>query len=548
MNSNNTGVKFDLSKLWITLFVLFNLLLLVGYWMLKNKEVSMFLIEHPIIILPYLIDNFGILKILLAVLIVIGFIPFIIALPSTKKSKKSQIIRGTEVIEGDNFKFIMENECITEIETELSQINRKLRKSKRKTTAKKIYRRTEKQYIKIANISIPKKLENRGFFFFGDPGTGKSQSIKQALFVLKNRSDFRGIIFDRNGEMLKQFYDPSKDVIYNPFDGRSADWCHTYEKPVRPETMAEALVPPPLPGAPNPFFQDAAGVVVGEIFRIAKTNQQVYQMLTKSDEEVKSDLEGTIASRYLADVKLASSVVSTANNYCKFYRYVIKPKNNKISFYNWALNDDPRWIFVTLKENDAPVLKPLHSMLFELMLKGLLSNQHRKLKTAILIDELGALNRLNSLGRLLSESRKFKGCPFLGTQTQAQITKIYGREETSILLQGTLIKLMLRCSDPETADTMAKLIGKREILRYKTNESKTAATFRSPASKTKSTVEDYNESFAVLPSEIQNRKDLEGYLKVGELASTVRVKYQPFPDIHQDFVDIKESESDILTK
>ena len=307
--------------------------------------------------------------------------------------------------------------------------------------------------------------------------------------------------------------------------------------------MAEALIPPPLAGAPNPFFQTAAGVVVGEIFRKAKNNQQVYQILTKRDEEVKSDLEGTIAQRYLAEIKLASSVVSTANNYCKFYRYIIHPKDQKISFYNWAYQDDSRWIFVTLKENDAAVLKPLHSMLFELMLKGLLSNQHRKLKTAIIIDELGALNRLDSLGRLLSESRKFKGCPFLGTQTQAQITKIYGREETSILLQGTLTKLMLRCSDPETADTMAKIIGKREILRYKTNESKTAATFKTPASKTKATVQDYNESFAVLSSEIQNRQDLNGYLKVGELISKVQVSYQKFPDIYPDFIDINQSTS-----
>ena len=543
MKNTNINVEFDFSKLWIALFILFDLLLFAGYWVLKNKEVAVFLIEHPIIILPYLIDKIGMVKLLLGGITIVGFIPFMIALPSTRKSKKPQVVRGAEVTDGDEFKVIMQSKCIEEIEEQFKESNNKLGKFKRKNLARKVYERNKKQYVKIANIPLPQKLENRGFFFFGDPGTGKSQSIKQALSVIKNRPDVRGIIFDRNGEMLKQFYDPNKDLIYNPFDARSVDWCHTYEKGVRPETMAEALIPPPLAGAPNPFFQTAAGVVVGEIFRKAKSNQQVYQMLTKSDEEVKSDLEGTIASRYLADVKLASSVVSTANNYCKFYRYVGNQKDYKISFFNWAYRDDPRWIFVTLKENDAPVLQPLHSMLFELMLKGLLSNQHRKLKTAIIIDELGALNRLDSLGRLLSESRKFKGCPFLGTQTQAQITKIYGREETSILLQGTLIKLMLRCSDPETADTMAKLIGKREILRYKTNESKTSATFKSPASKTKSTVQDYNESFAVLSSEIQNRHDLEGYLKVGGLTSKVQVIYQNFPDMYPDFIDIDESTS-----
>jgi hypothetical protein len=529
--------KFDLSKLWIALVVLLNLFFLLGNWVLKHREMTEFMLEHPIVILPYLLDTLGIVKALLVILIVIGFIPFIIALPTDNKKNKTQVIRGTEIITTDKLKQTMENICIQEIDEELCNAKKKIGKSTRKVLAKEIYQREEQHYIQIAGITIPRNLENRGFFFFGDPGTGKSQSIKQALNTLKGRPDVRGIIFDRNGEMLKQFYEPGKDVIYNPFDERSVDWCHTYEAPVRPETMAEALIPPPLAGAPNPFFQTAAGVVVGEIFRKTRTNQQVYSMLTKSDDEVRADLAGTIAARYLADVKLASSVVSTANNYCKFYRYVTKPKAQKMSFYNWAYNDDPRWIFVTLKENDAAVLKPLNSMLFELMLKGLLSNQHRKLKTAIIIDELGALNRLDSLGRLLSESRKFLGCPFLGTQTQAQITKIYGKEETSILLQGTLIKLMLRCSDPETADTMAKLIGKHEKLRYKTNHSKTAANFKTPASKTETTIQDYDETFAVLPSEIQNRIDLEGYLKVAHLVSNVQVTYVPFPDIHPDFID-----------
>ena len=558
MNDSKVSSKkeFDFTKLWIILFILFDLFLTLGYWILKNTEVATFLVRHPVVILPYLIDRYGIFRILLAILIIIGFIPFIIALPSTNKSKESKVIRGARIIGNDKLREIMMKTCILEIDEQLKIASRKhkssklqtivretLARPKRKARAKKIYRQDKDTYIQIGGIPMPRQLENRGFFFFGDPGTGKSQSIKQALSVIKKRSDFRGIIFDRNGEMLKQFYDPSKDLIYNPFDRRSADWCHVYEKGVRPETMAEALIPLPLPGE-TPYFKHAARVVVGEIFRKAKTNGQVYEMITRSDEEVKSDLQGTLAARYVAEVKLASSVLSTAINYCKFYLYVGKPKSNKISFYNWAYNDDPRWIFVTLKENDAPVLKPLHSMLFELMLKGLLSNQNRKIKTAIIIDELGALNKLDSLKRLLNESRKFLGCPFLGTQTHAQIAEIYGDKETSILLQGTLVKLMLRCSDPETADKMAVLIGKREVLRYKTNQSKTAATFRSPASKTKTIVEDYNESYAVLPADIGNREDMEGYLKTKKFTAHVQVKYHHFRELHPDFIDINSSENE----
>lgn len=515
-------LTFNTSKILVTLLALFNIVLFSIVWGLNNREVAIFLIENPIVIVPYFLDKLGFAKFLLVLALAVGFVAFAIIFSFPEGHKKGNVVRGTRVMPSPELQKRMKKSCREENNSEGIKV-------------------AKSQNIHIGSIPIPKSRENKGFFFFGDPGTGKSQSIKQILFTLKGRSDFRGIIFDRNGEMLKQFFEPDKDIIYNPFDERSIDWCHTYEAPVRPETMAEALIPSPLPTDSNPFFQTAAGVVVGEIFRITRTNEQVYGVLTKPDDEIRTLLEGTLASRYLTDTKLASSVVSTANNYCKFYRYVQKPQNQKISFYNWAYNDDSRWIFVTLKENDAPVLKPLHSMLFELMLKGLLSNQNRQLKTAIIIDELGALNRLDSLGRLLSESRKFLGCPFLGTQTQAQITKIYGKEETSILLQGTLTKLMLRCSDPETSETMAKLIGKHEKVRYKTNTSKTAPNFKSPGSQSRTTIQDYQETYAILPSEFQNLPDLSGYLKSGDLSSTVQIQYVPFKDKHESFV----SRSDI---
>ena len=141
-----------------------------------------------------------------------------------------------------------------------------------------------------------------------------------------------------------------------------------------------------------------------------------------------SFLSGTLAARYLGEEKVATSVLSTVANYCEFYSALIQPQNQALSFYRWGASDSPRWIFITLRENDTELLKPLYSLIFELMLKGLLSTEQRARKTAIVIDELGALNQLPSLNRLLSESRKFLGCPILGTQTEAQITKIYGKE------------------------------------------------------------------------------------------------------------------------
>ena len=532
MKQIKAPVPINFSKILIASLILIIIFAGIGLWWLKNPRVAAFLVEHPIMILPYLIGKLGILKTALGLLFTIAIIPLILFIPDQQSNQKNQIIRGSFLSNPEHVKKIMKAQCRKED--------------------------SRHRHIQIGNIPLPQKLENRGFFFFGDPGTGKSQSIKQVVSVFKTRSDIRGIVFDRNGEMLREFYDPKKDLIYNPFDQRSVHWSHVNElnAGVRVETIAEALIPPPLKTDPNPFFPVAAAVVLGELYRISTNNQNLYQRLIKSHDEMRSDLRGSLAERYLIDAKLASSVVSSANNFCKFYRYIQTPKDKNISFYNWGLQNDPRWLFISLKENDAPLLIPLYSMLFELMLKGLLSNENRQLKTAIIIDELGALQRLDSLGRLLSESRKFGGCPILGTQTPAQITKIYGKEDTSILLQGTSTKLMLRCSDPITSEDMAKIIGKSEELRYKTNFSQTAPNMKSLGSKTRSTVQEFKEAYRVLPSEIQNLPDLQGFLKTidvnydsnqGGLTTSVKVPIVNFKGRHQSFIPLSENSID-LTK
>ena len=159
----------------------------------------------------------------------------------------------------------------------------------------------------------------------------------------------------------------------------------------------------------------------------------------------------------------------------------------------------------------------------------MLSNEQRTRKTAIIIDELGALNQLPSLNRLLSESRKFLGCPILGTQTEAQITKIYGREDTSIILQGTKTKLILNCADPQTAETMAKIIGKQELIYTTNNRSRSHHSGNRGNGRTITMNEQLRESYAVMPAELQDLPELKGYLKIsGEPATLVKVRVQKF--------------------
>lgn len=384
----------------IAVFTMVALLLLV-WWGMENTEIALFLIEHPVVILPYvaekLVDKFGYFKLFLVTFIVIFIAIFLLLKPKDILGKHNKnVLRGAKVIPNRQLKAIL----------------------------RKKPRFKNKPQLNIAGIPIPAEYENLGFFMFGSPGTGKTQAISQMTATLRERSDFRAMIFDRSGEMLEKFYDPTRDIIFNPFDARSAVWSHVGEA-ARPETMAAALIP--RESEKEPFFSNAGRVVMAELFRQTKSNQELWSLLKSDTKTINSFIAETLAARYTGEEKSAASVLSTVSNYCQFYPYLTdnKNQNHNISFFDWARKDHCGWIFITLEENDSELLKPLHSLIFELMLKGLLSNKHRKMKTAIVIDELGALNQLPSLHRLMSESRKYGGCPILGTQIKS-LSKLSG--------------------------------------------------------------------------------------------------------------------------
>ena len=381
--------------------------------------------------------------------------------------------------------------------------------------------------ISIAGIQLPAYLEDLGIFALGSPGSGKSQALAQLISELIQRPDFRVFCFDRNAEFLEKFYDDSKHLIFNPVDSRTLNWSHKSER-ARPETIAAALVPT---NYKDPFFSDGARSILADLYERCDNNAEIWGALANlSPEELKDFLRGGISHRYLISERTGGSVLSSLINYARFYKE-LPDDGQPFSFVKWAREGDPRSLFLPLFEEDTELFKPLYSAVFELMLKGLLSNEGRQIKTAIVIDELGALNALPSLARLLGESRKFGGCPIIGTQAGAQVRKIYGEEDFDTLKQTTKTKLILNCPDPTTAQIGAELIGKQE--RVEMNYSYSGAF---GMKKTRN--ESIRETYTVMPSELQSLRPMEGYLLIADGTSPAKVKltHQSYPTVAQRLV------------
>lgn len=374
--------------------------------------------------------------------------------------------------------------------------------------------------LEIGGVQLPNDLENLGFFLIGSPGSGKTQGIKKLLETLRDREDFRVMVLDRNGELMESFYNESTDKLFNPKDARSVGWSH-FSEGQQPETMAAAMVPLPE-NADKAFFAQAARSLLSDLYERCDSNEQIWEIISSySHDELKAFVKGGLSTRVFDGERMTASVLATMVNYMRFYRDLDDGAGD-FSFSQWAKHDSPEWLFLPIFEDDAEKYKPMYSAAFEMALRGMLSNENRWMKTAIVIDELGALNKLGSLNRLTAESRKFGGTLILGTQTDAQIDKTYGEYDTRIILQGTATKLILNCRDEKTAERFAKTIGKQERIDWMKGKQK-GWVLPHGSSQT----ENLRETHLVMPSELQALPKLEGYLTIADGTPPARVRIEP---------------------
>lgn len=226
--------------------------------------------------------------------------------------------------------------------------------------------------LEIAGVKLPNYYDNLGFFAVGSPGSGKSQVISKLIHTMKERLDFRGIIFDRNGGFLESFYDPDRDLIFNPRDARSVLWSHKAEG-LRAETVAGALIPDGK--GDDAFFVEAGRSLLSDLYERCDTNSQVWEILSSfTIEELTDFVKGGLSHRYFISEKTGGSVLSTLINQARFYRELGEPPEFEgFSFSQWAKENDPRWLFVPLFEDDAELYQPLLTAGFEMVLRGLLA-------------------------------------------------------------------------------------------------------------------------------------------------------------------------------
>jgi type IV secretory pathway TraG/TraD family ATPase VirD4 len=381
--------------------------------------------------------------------------------------------------------------------------------------------------ITLAGNAIPIADETKHFKLIGTTGTGKSTAIQELLTTALARGD-RAVIADPDGGYARRFYDPERgDVILNPFDQRSVKWDLFAEikNDYDVDQLARSLIPDP-DGADR-IWRGYARTFFSAVTRQAHEHGitdlgELYRLLVVAEtEELRILVKGTPAQPFLDEhnSRMFLSIRSVTSSAVEALQFVAKQKAQQFSVREWMSKESRGVLFLPYKAGQiaslrSPISAWMRLAIFEAMDQEEQSGRSPKDERRLwfVVDELDALGQIDGLKDALARLRKFGGRCVLGFQSIAQVSSTYGQGEAHTIVENCANTLILRCSASEgggTARFASQLIGDREVIRT------TMSTSRRPAEIFGSTShsEHFSLEAAVLPAQIEQLPDLEGYLK-----------------------------------
>ncbi len=408
---------------------------------------------------------------------------------------------------------------------------------------KQIKKNKEKADLPVGPVRLPIAAEVKHMLFIGSPGTGKTNQASQMIDRLKSRKE-KMIVYDFKGDYLSKFYDPSKDIIFNPLDTRCQGWnlFNELSRVMDIDAVAHSLIAQAF--SQDPFWNDAARDVFSGILHYlymnnAKSNSDIWAAVTAPINMISGWLKSTKGCErgyvYIQDAssKQAISVIAVMMQYVKSFEYMSKA-DGYFSISEWLNDPNAGTIFITNYADVKDTLRPILSLFVDLLGRKLLSmkDDHNR-RLFFILDEFGTLQRLPTIKDLLTLSRSKGGAVFLGIQDKGQIDKIYSPEISQSILNSCGSSIIFRVSDPVTAKYLSDRIGKTEILDVDQALSMGVSDNRDGVSLMQRT----REKDLVLPSEIMNLRDLSAYIKMANYHITkVDFRYRGYPDKHEPFI------------
>ncbi len=391
--------------------------------------------------------------------------------------------------------------------------------------------------LRLCGQTVPETDEAKHFKLVGTTGTGKTTAIRGLIRDALLRGD-RAVIADPDGTYLKEFHDPSRgDRVLNPLDARACRWDLFGEvsRSHDADSVARALVPDQ--GGDDRSWRAYARIFVSATIRqLAGSGcgdlPTLHRLIAHAPpEELRELLAGTAASSYLADENsrfFASVRAIASSELAVFDHLASQDAGQPLSIREWIRGEPSgspsRALFLPYRASHIATLRGLISAWIRLAIFETMDLGEADHRLWFVVDELDALGAVDGLKDALARLRKYGGRCVLGMQSIGQLSGTYGASAAQTIVENCGNTLILRCSAAEnggTARFASTLIGEREVLRTHVSKSR-AAFFERPQSGRSYTTQRHLER-AVLPAELEQLPDLQGYLRFASSPAWMRV-------------------------
>lgn len=388
----------------------------------------------------------------LAVFILCAGVLVSLDLRLNKKYEGGELLRGTRLIKAEN-----QNQNVQAEPLGLGVPSVDRRKSW-------IWRREPTFWLRI-----PREEEAAHTTLLGDTGTGKSQLLHLFLWqIARRRPQEAAIIYDPAGEFVASHFRAERgDIILNPLDRRFNFWNPATE--VILKTDLEMIAESFFPGGDrqiSAFFIKAARAIFAKLLESAPPPDELVRWLVH-EEEIDNQVKGTELA-HLIDPKAPQQrggVLGTLSEVGNTLRLLPREAecSENLLMTNWA-TERRGWIFVTSTQDTRSQLRPLHVVFLDLLMKRLMACDPalgREHPCWMVVDEAHALGRMPALYAALTEGRKFGLKLIIGTQNKNQFQEHYG-QSADTMLAASVLKIVFRCNEPNSARWVSELIGEDE--------------------------------------------------------------------------------------
>lgn len=383
----------------------------------------------------------------------------------------------------------------------------------------------------IAGIPFPPNAVEAQTGIFGTVGVGKTNAIKELLKTIREQNG-RAVVYDKMGALVRDFYDPEKDIILNPFDQRSRIWSPFFEART-PEALAQIaeVMIPSKQGQNDPFWSVTARLVFEYAARSlikakTPTNDDLRRaIMTIKAEELEKLLAGTPGQHFFGQhvEKTSASIRANMIAELRFLEF-LRDDGEPFSMREWVKSDRPGFVFLTGDAEHSAATRNIISTVIEVAANALMTcEEQRDPALWFFIDEVPTLNRLPFLVSKLAEIRQFGGAFVLGYQVYSQLEDIYG-EKGAQSISGTLNnRVVFNTPDARTAKNFSESLGFEDVVEHRENlsfgahESRDGVSFMSQRT----------ERAIVTASEIQALPQFEAYIRFAYDAPTAKVYFEP---------------------